>query len=255
MSNKKFFILPYKGGSRSARALAAALDGKVLRVTGSSYVPRQNHVVINWGRSNGDHTAVSPQTPATVINLPAFVGLASNKLTFFRSIPDTRLIPDFWEDANDIPEDAYPVVCRTVLSGHSGQGIVIANSPEELVPAPLYVKYVKKKHEFRVHTGHGKIIVVQRKAKRQGAQEVDWRIRSHSNGFVFVRQGFEIPDQVLEVASAVLEELGLDFGAVDVIWNEHEQRAYALEVNTAPGLEGQTIEDYANFFKELVGSA
>jgi D-alanine-D-alanine ligase-like ATP-grasp enzyme len=42
----------------------------------------------------------------------------------------------------------------------------------------------------------------------------------------------------------------LDFGAVDVIWNEKQQRAYVLEVNTAPGLEGQTVDDYARGIKE-----
>jgi D-alanine-D-alanine ligase-like ATP-grasp enzyme len=42
--------------------------------------------------------------------------------------------------------------------------------------------------------------------------------------------------------------LGLYFGAADVIWNDKEQRAYVLEVNTAPGLEGTTLENYANAF-------
>jgi glutathione synthase/RimK-type ligase-like ATP-grasp enzyme len=41
---------------------------------------------------------------------------------------------------------------------------------------------------------------------------------------------------------------GLDFGAVDVIWNERQQRAYVLEINSAPGLEGTTIDDYVRYF-------
>jgi glutathione synthase/RimK-type ligase-like ATP-grasp enzyme len=43
--------------------------------------------------------------------------------------------------------------------------------------------------------------------------------------------------------------LGLDFGGVDVIWNERRQMAYVLEVNTACGLEGQTVNDYAEAFR------
>ena len=50
----------------------------------------------------------------------------------------------------------------------------------------------------------------------------------------------------------MLKELGLDFGAVDVIWNEHESKAYVLEINTAPGLEGSTVEDYKEFFNRAV---
>jgi D-alanine-D-alanine ligase-like ATP-grasp enzyme len=43
----------------------------------------------------------------------------------------------------------------------------------------------------------------------------------------------------------------LDFVAVDVVWNEHEKQAYVLEINTAPGLEGATVESYARKFTEL----
>jgi hypothetical protein len=38
--------------------------------------------------------------------------------------------------------------------------------------------------------------------------------------------------------------LHLDFGAVDVGWNEHHGEATIYEVNTAPGLEGTTLEKY-----------
>ena len=43
---------------------------------------------------------------------------------------------------------------------------------------------------------------------------------------------------------------GLDFGAVDVLWNERQQKAYVCEVNTAPGLEGITLDNYLKEIKE-----
>ncbi|MNY81884.1 hypothetical protein D3C86_2236870 [compost metagenome] len=45
--------------------------------------------------------------------------------------------------------------------------------------------------------------------------------------------------------------LGLDFGAADVIWNDHRKQAFVLEVNTAPGLTGTTLEKYAKALKEI----
>ena len=39
--------------------------------------------------------------------------------------------------------------------------------------------------------------------------------------------------------------VGLKFGAVDLIWNELENKSYVLEINTAPGLTGATLEKYA----------
>src|SRR3546814_19093490 len=69
--------------------------------------------------------------------------------TLFRS--GEEYLPKFWTKKEDIPDEAFPIVCRTVLSGHSGVGIVIADNRDDLVPANLYVKYVKKKEEYRVH--------------------------------------------------------------------------------------------------------
>lgn len=76
----------------------------------------------------------------------------------------------------------------------------------------------------------------------------DHRIRNLANGYIFARNEVTPPDDVLEQARKVFEVLPLDFGAVDVIWNEKRKSAYVLEVNTAPGLEGSTIESYKSAF-------
>ena len=55
----------------------------------------------------------------------------------------------------------------------------------------------------------------------------------------------------LAAALACLAKTGLDFGAVDVIYTKDE-RVYVLEINTAPGLEGQTVLDYKVFFEEII---
>lgn len=242
-------IYPYKQGSRSARALADALGGRVLRLRGSTYRYRERDTIINWGNSNPN-----AEWPHPVLNNFAQVGASSNKLVAFNVMREADIqIPQFWTNQEDIPNEAFPIVCRTILNGHSGAGIVIARNRDELVRAPLYVKYVKKMHEFRIHVGRGgAIISQQRKAIPNGTIPVDTQVRNHANGYIYVREGFETPVQVIEQAQAAIEALGLDFGAVDVIWNQHYRQAYVLEVNTAPGLEGTTVTDYANYFRELI---
>jgi len=252
-------IYPYKQGSRSARALADALGGRVLRLQGSAYRRRPQDTIINWGSSaTNDFT--------TGLNTWQAVSRAGNKLRSFQSMQEAGVqIPQFWTQMEDIPDDAFPIVCRTILNGHSGRGIVIANNRGELVPAPLYVKYMKKRDEYRIHVGrrlvgniHGEdvhgngIIAIQRKAIPNGTEPTDTRIRNHHNGYIFVRNNVEPPQQILDQASAAINALGLDFGAVDIIWNNHHQLATVLEVNTAPGLCGTTITDYANYFRGLI---
>ena len=51
-------------------------------------------------------------------------------------------------------------------------------------------------------------------------------------------------------AEHAVEALGLDFGAVDIMY--HENTFYVLEVNTAPGLtRTRTLEAYANEIRRL----
>lgn len=245
-------ILPYRQGSRSAAALAEAIGGRVLKLEGSRFTPRNGDLIVNWGNTT------RLQNNWIVLNSPENIRRASNKLEFFQAVANVNpeLIPPFYTNQEDIPDEAFPIVCRTVLAGHSGDGIVIANQRNDLVPARLYVKYVRKQDEYRVHVGRNgeetSVIAVQRKARREGFENPNWQVRNHHNGFVFVRSGVNPPEAVTRVAREVLSIVGLDFGAVDVIWNERQQRDYVLEINTAPGLEGQTITDYTNYFRSLI---
>ena len=144
-------------------------------------------------------------------------------------------------------------MCRTKLTGHSGEGIVIATQADELVDAPLYVKYIPKKDEYRVHVFDNRVIDIQKKGRRKDVEEANFQVRNHANGFVYMREGIDPPNAVTDSALQVMQHVSLHFGAVDVIWNEKHKRAVVLEINTAPGLEGSTIHSYANAFNELRG--
>jgi glutathione synthase/RimK-type ligase-like ATP-grasp enzyme len=242
-------VFPYKQGSRSARALADALGGRVLRRRGSTYRYRPGDLIINWG-------AGSPYRGAREANSGRSITTAGNKLSCLRALREADVrVPEFWTQRDQIPNDAYPVVCRTLLNASEGRGIVIANDRNELVNAPLYTKYIKKQDEYRIHVmmrnGRPEVISQQRKARRNGEENVNFQVRNLANGFVFVRQGVVPPPDVVSQAKAALVASGLTFGAVDIVWNARQGRAYVLEINTAPGLEGQTVEDYARAFRTL----
>jgi glutathione synthase/RimK-type ligase-like ATP-grasp enzyme len=254
----RYRIAPYKQGSKGASELAKALGGKVLRREKSTFWPHASDVIINWGSSEIDPRLIV----AGVLNDPDQVRIATNKLEFLKLMQaeDSQYTPEFWTSKADIPENAYPVVCRTILSGHSGEGIVIANDASELVNAKLYVKYVKKTDEYRVHVGKEmRVIAVQRKARRHDFpdDQVNWQIRNHANGFVYVRQNVSAPACVTQAAIKSLVVSGLDFGAVDVIYYENKKGfgAKVLEINTAPGLAGQTVQDYARYFQSMKGTS
>jgi hypothetical protein len=246
----KFYVYTSRP-SKGARALAKALGGRRIKL-----LPTFGHgdTFINWGDS---------QCPSNqVLNRPSAIRLVANKLLAFDAFSSANVpIPDYARRKEDVAWEGTTVV-RHKLTGHSGEGIEICDA-SNLPDAPLYVRYIKKDQEYRVHVGrllylNGnqpevasiKVIAVQRKARRHDVPdgEVNWQVRNHSNGFIFARGGFTPPEAVVDAAKQALVASGLDFGAVDVI-QQKNGKAYVLEINTAPGLEGQTIADYVNYFK------
>jgi glutathione synthase/RimK-type ligase-like ATP-grasp enzyme len=206
--------------------------------------------IINWGSSENERFSYR----CKILNRPESVLLSSNKLNTFHTWSLDNVSCPEWTTDIDIArqwiEEGSIVFCRTRLQSHSGNGIVIAESNSDLVPAPLYTKYIKKKKEFRVHVFNNEVIDVQEK-RRSMDSNTGFLIRNHANGFVFCRDNLIEPRDLRAVATHAVRALGLDFGAVDIIWNEHYNRCYALEVNTAPGLEGTTLQTYINKFIEV----
>ena len=152
----------------------------------------------------------------------------------------TRSTAEAWAD------EGYTVFCRTLTRANSGRGIRIAENADQVVDAPLYTKYIKKKKEFRVHVFQNEVLDVQEKRLSSDAVSTGFLIRNRANGFVFCREDVVEPTSLRATAVNAVAALGLDFGAVDVIWNEKQDKCYALEVNTAPGLEGTTLDKYTD---------
>lgn len=257
------FVYPYRQGSKSAVALSQGIDGKVIKLENSKFKPSGRKTVINWGSTTMDPAILAS---SKVLNLPDLVKRASNKKNFFELAKAAGeggpTIPEFTlskEEARQwlTQEKPKKLFARTVLAGHSGEGIVKVDTVEQLEPiaeGTLFVVYVPKKREFRFHVDRKSgVFLVQEKMKKKEIpnEEVDYQIRNLANGFIFAKQDIEVPDGCKEQAVKALAVTGLDFGAVDVIYNERQKVAYALELNTAPGLEGSTIEEYVEMFKRL----
>ncbi len=245
------FVYPYKKGSKSAKALAKSLGVKVL--TRPKY-KRSRGGVINWGSNN-----ITPRIPIRdMMNDPRSVALASNKLHSFILLEGNNIPhPDFTIDIDEAKawiDDGYTIVCRTLLRSHSGKGIVIAKTVDELVAAPLYVKYFPKSYEFRIHVFNGKVIDYVQKKKKDGLTEeagYNKYIRSHKNGWIFCRENILERNTLKTLAIKAVNALGLDFGAVDIVMTR-QGTAKVLEVNTAPALEGTTLKKYSEAIKEYM---
>lgn len=254
---KRVIIIPYKTGSGSARRLRTGLQQLlqqpvlIVPKTSKTYQPRWTDYVINWGCSSRwefvttqDYLGDKHSNTSCVNKLTFF-----ERVTAYNTVSEIKVnIPEWTTSINEAKQMKGMVVCRTILKGHSGNGIILANNPEDIINAPLYVKYKKKRHEYRVHVFNGEVIDVTQKRKRKGAEHLDTKIRNHQNGWVYCRENIEEPHDLHTQAINAMSAVGLKFGAVDIIWNEKENKSYVLEINCAPGLEGTSLTKYVDAF-------
>jgi len=241
----KIRIEPYKTWSGGAKRLGRRAG--ILRAT-----PRQikRHgdfdTIINWGRSerrfNGNY-----------INEPEAVGNASDKSVAVGLFKQNKVpTPEFTSDAEEVrlwlTKNGWDVLARTLTRASGGRGIQLLRAEEnpKVPKAPLYTQYVKKTDEYRVHVWQGEVIDVQQKRRNKAIpdERVNWQIRNHDNGFIYARGDVDCPKCVTDSAIRAVSALVLDFGAVDLGYNVKAGECTVYEVNTAPGLEGSTLDRY-----------
>lgn len=241
------FIYPYNPASGSARALAEALGIRRLKHNTDRYRRPQRDLIINWGASEFQPNLTGQE----VWNHANRTAIATNKLEFFRTLEGSeyvRTVP-FTTD-RQVASTWEKCVARTLLRGSEGRGIIVSESSTPPVQAPLYTKYIPKQREFRVHVAFGSVVDSQRKIADPNNPPTNFDLRNHDNGFLFARNSGTPTGDSCRMAIDTLRLLGLDFGAVDLI--ENKKGTWILEVNTAPGLEGQTLETYRNAFEQKI---
>lgn len=262
------FIYAWNRFSEGARVLRDAIGGcLVIRYSGSSFRGSPKKTVINWGSSAPTQEVLK----SNVLNRPEAVLRTSNKLEFFRSFQTKeqtekeksaetlgRVVP--WTESRDQVREwmdsSKSVLARTILNGHSGLGIKVLTKGLDIPPAGVYTMYIPKRDEYRVHIVRGSVIFCQRKSyvksEDRKPNDLTFMIRVHRNGFIYAHKDIIVPEDVTVQALKVFNQIpGLDFGAVDVLWNDKQAKAYVLEINTAPGLTQTTAEKYAKEFRKI----
>lgn len=231
------FVVPYKVGSESCGILTSALKERinVFKIKRDAVRNKKfgsKSVILNWGCNSLDFEVGNGR----ILNKPDNVAVSSNKLMTFMALQRAGVsVPRFSVEYNEVD---YPAISRAYLRSSKGNGIF-----DSFLPGyRLYVERVWADQEFRVHVFNGWIIDVVQKLLRRGLSESF--VRNHDNGYVFARCDIDIPDSVREQALGAVQTLGLDFGAVDVLYNTVEEAATVLEVNTAPGITGTTLQNY-----------
>lgn len=245
---KRFIIITPKSMSKSARALKEELKTYIkvpiflVSPYSKTYQCRWTDYVLNWGCSKEtEYLNFTPYLPIAdaVDKHTAFKVLTYSDVQTVEWTTEAPIAKKWWDEGKT-------VIGRTVLNGYGGNGIIVLDDTEEFRPdCKLYTLYKKKKNEYRVHVIKDEVVDIAQKKKKIGTPDLNTKIRNYHNGWVYCRSDIHIPDDLTELALRAVRAFGLFLGAVDIIWNEKENKCYVLEVNTAPGLVGTTLTKYA----------
>jgi len=238
------------------------------------YRPEDFKLVINYGTS---HTPIwwdrlSPD--CVVLNTPEQVGVSANKVKMFRAI--SELVPEncleyFFDkdEAEEAIREGKTVIARTLLSSHSGRGIVMS-PPDPLPDANLYtvLKRGPRLREYRVFMANGQfkdVVCKKRKGREKllemgvspGEADTWWNnrmrqvVRCWDNGWAFCHNNLPMSDQRVFDEIALKTSRLLTWGCVDVLIDSSSKEWYMVEINSAPGLDaGNTQTSYLDSFEE-----
>lgn len=174
---------------------------------------------------------------------------------------------------------------------HVEETIAILNN--KLKKKGYFQNYIDVKSEFRLHVVNGEVIYAQRKVPRDNlkgahvtdqvdkisrmAEKKNVKLDENTLKFAMEYQGGKIagPDLVIksntrgykfsnvllknvnkglaEESIKAVESLGLQFGAVDCVLDT-DGKAWIIEVNTGPGLEGTAFKNYVAAFTKAINN-
>ena len=200
---------------------------------------------------------------AIVYNHPENLNNASNKglaraLFHEAGIPIPMLIN--YEEANDAN---YPLILRR-NHHRGGMFFFVVNNKEELDAAiskhikgdDFYISEIyPKTAEYRVHCASGKALLVKQKPTPDNPKEIAWNFHINEKPWKTIDRKDYDPDMI-KIALDAVEQLGLDFGAVDIM-SKPSAKGFpphvVIEVNTAPSYTPYLISKYGAYFDMLFG--
>lgn len=231
----------YRYWRRSVRIKGNVPSGVALREALGDFTGH-----INWGYTKAPDGMNSSEA----------IKLASNKRKALWRMTDCGVnTPTLYTKAEafDAVEDT-PIIGRTSYH-QEGSGFFFCETREQVRNAisngaTHFLEYIEDAREFRVHIVNGYSIKISEKHKRFDADADEFV----EDSWTYPRK-FKRKISLRKVAKEATDSLGLDFGAVDILYKKIDGQPtfFVLEVNTCPCLtdgNSDTLERYVRAFQE-----
>lgn len=270
------YILYENSGVYSGRALRKSLEELCSDSVRGGF-PKRLEKLLSQGSSprlivNLGTTEELPYE-GLILNSQDMVRAASNKRKARTVFEEAEVpAPPLFLRAKDVSEDDLPVIGRTSYH-RKGRGFWFCKTQRDLqravrAGATHFLGFIPDTREYRVHAfikgrylelppeereaNHYVSVKVSEKVwQGEGQPALEEPQKNHEFGWVFLgqqnRRGEEL-DVVRYASKQAIAALGMDFGAVDVMYKVRTKRPFVLEVNSTPSLaddNANTCEVYA----------
>lgn len=277
------YVLYKNTGVHSGRALRKMLAGLVSEQVKGGY-PKRFASLVRAGEKPSMiiNLGVTDDLPyeGEFINDQDMVRAASNKRKARQIFAEQGIpAPVLYLEPSAVTKDDLPVIGRTSYH-HKGRGFWYCKTLPDVRRAARdgathFLEFIPNTREYRVHT------FIKRKYLETEGRETEHYVsikisekvwqgegqpnrlepqKNHNFGWTFLgpqnRREEEL-DLVRHAAKQAIAALGIDFGAVDVMYRIRTKEAYVLEVNSSPSLSddnANTCEVYANRILKTIGN-
>jgi hypothetical protein len=226
----------------AGQAKLVCWGGAINGLAGLNNVPLQDKLqdAIKLAGANVPTIEIAREQPVIAAEEPQFY--AGGAPTMNRAMVQQYIISlQRWLEENPAREGGPDPNWLGRLRHHVG-GNDLLNPPAR---PDFWVRKMDLRQEIRVHVFGEVSIRAGQKIPRAGVATPHKWIRSWDGGWMISYDGTAVRQAHRDLAKRAIAALGLTFGAVD-LGITAEGNAIVLEVNRAPGLEGNSITTYAN---------
>lgn len=253
-TNRYLGLLVYHPQSNiTARMLGRLLGLKSIRLDKSIIkLAKKYPIKIRYGNSHEE------QKNDTEFNSVDTIRYASNSTLFSTFCKNNEIFSPYYTRFNvdKIPPFPFLLRDRYHMAGKDIRIVEAAKNFANLYPDDLsdrfWVPFIKTEYELRLHYVLGDIVRVF--VKRPGENsDINFPIRTTHYGWRYhLRVSNDKYKKARDVGVHLAELMELKFGAIDMAWAPDEKKYIIWEVNTAPGLNENTAQVYAERLKEVI---
>lgn len=255
--NRPLGLLVYNAESGiSAHILARLMNLKAIKLDSSiKKLSKHYPIKIRYGNSH------NKQPNDTKYNSINSILLCSNSAAFSSFCTKHDIVSPTYKIFNPdnyIPD--FPFLLRN-LYHRAGKDIVLIDNQDALLKASkngnlrrYWVPFIPTDYEVRLHYILGNIERIFLKQPTEDSK-LEFPIRSTEFGWHYSLKSSSDEtrySQAKTLAKSVAEEIGLSFGAFDMAWSTKLKKYIIWEINTAPGLNENTAQIYADRLTKIL---